>query len=257
MSTARLLTRNLIAGATLTASSGLPLLAASQLKTYDLGAVWRTLAGVVSANVIANLGSIQVCDAVALLASNGIASTTFRVRLSTVDATGVAGDAFDSGVLATFNPSYRHFIYYATPGAAGRYLRIDIVESSASYIEAGCLMAGPLWDPSGAFEHGFITGYQDLDVITRSRGGAEYVNAGASMRRFQARFPALTAAERSAQLGYIETVVKRRQPILFTFDKTQADLGQYSIVGRLQEMPTFTNVAPAFYQWPVSIMELV
>jgi hypothetical protein len=258
MGTARLLTQNRIATSVLTASSFQPLLAPSNLQSFDLQAkVWRTLDDVGAASFVADMGSIDLCECVALLASNGGSSTTFRIRLSTSDATGAAGDAYDSGVLAgAFDPSYRHFIHYLPQGSSGRYLRGDIAETESSFIQAGALMAGAYWDPSCAFQFGFNSGTTDMDEITRTRGGVEYVNAGAAYRFWKGSFAALTQLERDTELDYIERIVRRRLPIVFTKDKASANLGRDSIVGRLQDPPEFPNNSGPFYTWAVNIAEL-
>ena len=85
---------------------------------------WRTQDGVTSAFVLIDFGSLQNIAAVAAIATNLSAAATWRVRLSTVDATGVAGNAHDSGTIsAGVNTLYRMAVRIFSSTASGRYFQ--------------------------------------------------------------------------------------------------------------------------------------
>ena len=111
---------------TSTAASGLP---ATNLQTADVKQLWRSTAS--PAHIIADLGASTLLHAVALVQSNMASANTVRVRVSTVDATGVAGDAYDSGSISSdVNSSFKLFVHLINAGATGRYVRVDMTQAS-------------------------------------------------------------------------------------------------------------------------------
>lgn len=260
MANAKILHRDLVAGSVLQASSFQPLLAPSNLEAaanVDLGIPWRTLEGVSSAWILADLGAATAVAGTALLAFMGSSAATFRIRLSTADATGAAGDAYDSGILSSvFDPEYRHLIHFWDE-ASGRYLRLDITDPGAPHLEAAGLLAGPVWQPQTNYERNFSLSWEDQDQVVRTRGGVEWVSETAAWRRWRGRFPAVTQAEARAELYQIGTRVKRRLPILLCWDPAGGNLGRDSIVGRLQLPPAAPDAFHQHTRWDVDIAELV
>jgi hypothetical protein len=259
MSNAGFLYADKVKLATVTASSFQPLLAPSLLKIPDLGSIWRTEEGVDDANIVADFGEQITVGATTVLALTVTASATFRVRLSTFDATGDDGDAYDSGTLSNvYDPVWRHFVHIFDAPAVGQYLRVDIAQSGATSIGAGCWLAGEFWQPGKNFAlSGFVQTWDDADVVTVTRGGVEYVSEGFSRRRLAVNFESLTQTELDNQLYDIATLVKRRNPVLFVIDPESDNLPRDSIVGRLQTPPVFTYRGIGLYSWPVDIAELV
>lgn len=261
---AALLIENLIDEATLSASSGLPLLPVSQLKNQDVGRVWRTEPATETAYILAVLVEPREIGAIVLAGYTGTSGVTVRVRVSTADPTGVAGDAFDSGVVAgVFDPMWRNIIYILPAPATGSYLRIDVAQAGADFLEAGYLMAGPLWIPSVSYQVGFEPSVEDFDQIVTTTAGVDYILEGGSRRRFTAQFVGLTEDELNTQLFRISNVVRRRQPILFISDLDTTNVGRDSILGRLMSQPRFPNAFPGglfsrgYFSWTMELAELV
>ena len=68
---------------------------------------------------------------VALMQCNLAPASTFRVRVSTSDPTGVGSLAHDSGTLASgIDPIYPKLVYVIDSAATGRYVRIDLTQAS-------------------------------------------------------------------------------------------------------------------------------
>src|SRR5262245_54879167 len=69
-----------------------------RLREEHVGRKWRDNAA--STYILADLATSQSIDTVALLGVSDLgSSSSFQLRLSSVDATGVAGDIFNSGTL--------------------------------------------------------------------------------------------------------------------------------------------------------------
>lgn len=248
-----------VRGGTITASSSALNLPAEFLqRPNQLRLVWRTLTGVDAASLLVDLGASYEIGLVSVLAYGGGSGVTVRVRLSTVDVTGDAGDAADTGTLIDiFDPTYRHIhVKLATP-ATGRYLKVDLSESGAERLQAGGLLAGPLWNIGYSYRLGWRVTVEDADQIQETRSGTRYVMEGVSRRRWSGEFPAISDAERVAQLEPLAIYVKRRLPVVFLTDRDSDNLGRDSMVGFLQGFPSFPHEYPAHGSWPVEFVELV
>ena len=82
---------NLIDAATLSASTATGGWPVANLAEADISKIWRAAPTSTSAWVLADLGSAITVGAVALVNTNLGLATPVRIRISTADATGVAG----------------------------------------------------------------------------------------------------------------------------------------------------------------------
>lgn len=134
-----------------------------------------------AAAVLVDFGGDRQIDCVAVLSTTlGIAGSSIvaRARLSTVDATGAAGDAWDTGSIdAATGPDYAGNVVMirAAGTATGRYLLVELVDGSASSIDIGLVAAGALWRMSRAQAYGFTEGRIIDDTRERNpMTGAEF-----------------------------------------------------------------------------------
>ena len=96
-----------------------------------------------------------------------------RVRGSSADATGAAGDIFDSGTISGipyFDPNYGMFVYARDTPLAPRYLRIDASEAGVDAIAAGRL---GVWA-----RNAFTWNMQTPWVRTAVRGSVDQIGVG-------------------------------------------------------------------------------
>jgi hypothetical protein len=141
--------------------------------------------------LVFDLLTARSIDAAALVSTTLTAAATVRVRLSTADATGAAGDAWDGGVVAAgTGPEVNgNVVLVRSAGpASGRYLRWDIEDLSPSQIDVGLAPAGALWRLARSHDYGIVEGRVIMD--TRDRNpltGAEFPAAAVSNPRY-ARF---------------------------------------------------------------------
>jgi hypothetical protein len=110
-----------------------------------------------------------------------------------------AAVAHDSGAIATAtDPASQGNVVLLRPSAAtGRHLRVDVAAPSASFVDIGRLVAGPLWRVSRAVAYGVQEGRETLDRRDRNPlTGAEFpVPALANPRVARFTLPLLTAVE--------------------------------------------------------------
>ena len=218
--------------AVITASSSLPRTPVqSRLQNPHVARKWRGRLGT-SEYIVIDLGSVVALDTVCLFGVSGV-SPTFRVRLSTSDTSGAAGDVFDSGTLTGtpyFDSSYGAFIYLRSSASSGRYLRIDISESGVEYIEAGRVFVGDRVQVEVNFSS-WSRAFVDQSRRTYGRGGQMFADIEDSYRTLEVSFDALTEDERYAFVEYIDRVHGEHADFLFVMDPTSDNLSRDSIWG--------------------------
>jgi|SRR5215813_1301902 len=217
MAAAALVVTNLVdsTATVLSASAAVAGSPASNLREEHIARKWRD--NNASTFVLADLGSAQLVDTVALLGlSSNIPITgtpfTFRYRLSSVDATGAAGDVLDTGTISGtqyFDPNYSVFGYLDTIARSARYVRIDIAQLSvspdisASYIEAGRWVIGDRQAFGTNFQAPWSRGPKRNSADTFGVGGQTFVDRRPGYWTINAQFNFITEAERTA---LIETI---------------------------------------------------
>lgn len=177
----------------------------SNLREEHVGRKWRDNAA--TTFVLADLGSLQTIDTVALLGVSSLGSSfSFQLRLSSVDATGAAGDIFNSGALTTsqyFSANYQTFGFLMTTPGNARYVRIDISQPTAPYIEAGRWLIGLRQEFSTNFQTPWTRSARRNSVDAIGVGGQTFVDRRPGYWLIDAQFGFLTESERDA---LIETI---------------------------------------------------
>ena len=233
---------NLIDAATLTASTATGGLPVANLAEADIRKVWRAAASSSSAWVLADLGSSLTIGAVALVNTNLALTTSVRVRVSTVDATGVAGNAYDTAgspaLLAECDPAYRLFVHVIEGGAVGRYLRID---ATITAFEAGRLVAGPTYQPSRnlSLNHPIEELWTDHSRITPSLSGVRWIDREEIQRGLRATFNGLDENEVRGQIVELNRLLGVNRDFLFIRDPESDNLGRDSLWGYVEEPLTY------------------
>lgn len=140
--TAAIVIDNKALTAVISASGSTVLNPPSRMQNPHPGVKWRVNAD--SAWILIDREALADGDTLALV---GLAfgveglTPTFRVRYSTVDVTGDAGDVYDSGVISGtpyYDERFGKFVHLAPVGTSqARFRKIDVVVPGAEYIEAG------------------------------------------------------------------------------------------------------------------------
>lgn len=228
----RIARENLIDAATVTVSSAVSSLSASNLQTEDIREVWRATSS--TAWILADLGSIKTVGVIALIGSNLGISDTVRFRVSTSDASGLAGDAYDSAdSVANADPSYGMLVHpiEPAPGVSGRYVRIDLTQ--AETVEAGRFVAGPTFAPSRDRAFGAATIWRDPSRRIESLGQATLLDRKMRQRGLRFTLRGLTVSE-ADDLEEINRENGTSQDILVVTDINSSNLGKASIWGLLE-----------------------
>jgi hypothetical protein len=240
----------------LTASAAYSTLPVTYLQTPQLDQRWRTNDGAASAWVVADLGSSLPVDLVGLLATNLGAAATARVRVSTADATGAAGNAYDSTTFSPdLSPSYPHLVRALTAPVTGRYVRIDVADAGLTLFEAGRLVIGSMFRPAINFRTGYGLTVKDGSRVDESEGGQEWVERRVARRGVTLRFPAISAAEQRQHATPMQLQRGIAQDIGILLDTASAVPGEDFIWGLPQALAPVRNVFFQRFDMEISVVE--
>ncbi len=249
-----------VTGVAISASGSVLLAQPTQLKNPHVGKKWRDNA--TSTFVLVDLLTSRSIDTVMLAGLSG-SIPSFRVRLSTADSTGVAGNAHDSGTITGvpyFDPTYGMFVYLLPTPASARYVRIDISESGVSYIEAGRLFLGL----RNVFDRNYQTPWTRTPVRTSvdvfGVGGQTYVDLRLGYWKVHASFDFVSETDR---LGFIEAigaaiVNNGHRDMLWIMDAASSNLSRDCLWGYLdQDLEVTQNIyiIPPLYNLAVEIRQ--
>jgi hypothetical protein len=162
-----------------------------------------------SCGIVLDMLAARTLDCVALISTTLdpaiYAALTLRLRLSTADATGAAGDAWDTGTAPadTSAATNGNVVFLRTAGAvSARYLRLDVTSGPnavgpADVVDIGLIIAGSTWRLARGHAYGIEEGRLILDRRDRNDyTAAEFaVPALGNPRTARFTLPVLSTAE--------------------------------------------------------------
>lgn len=160
---------------------------------------------------------------------------TVRLRLSTIDATGVAGDVLDTGLLSTgnahFDITYASFIWRLVAPASYRYVRFDIVDPAKTYVEAGYILDG--LSEVFAYNFSWSAGFQhhDRSGVVKVAGGGTLTWQDNTYRSISLPFGWVTSAQRYGVIERLDRVKGKTSNILLMTDTASTNMPRDSIYG--------------------------
>lgn len=210
----------------MSAGSSVLSLPPSNVKTRDVRQVWRSDAGFTY--LLADITQTLTLEYVAVI--NCLADTAWRVRYSTVDPTGEAGDAFDSGLVSSnWTDAERLVAMFVEPGVLGRYLRIDGLS------EAGRLTSGQTFKPSRDMSFGVEFLWRDRSRRSESLDFNEFIDVKRKQKGYRFVLHGLTEDEAEGEVYTLNRINGSSRDIFVCRNKDATDLGHYSIWGTLAE----------------------
>jgi len=214
---------------TLTASAQLTLAPVSMLQNRHVGEKWRFNA--TSGYVVCDLGSTKSVDTIALMGMSGD-DPALRVKVSTADSSGAAGDAYDSGALASaWDSDYLPFVRLISAPVSGRYVRIDISEVGVDYIEAGRLFIGVRQQFGINFRPGWERAIVDPSIRTGGLGGQTFDDLRDKYRTLALTIEWATLTERNNIIEAIDLALGQTGDMLVVTDPNSSTLSRDCIWG--------------------------
>lgn len=174
------------------------------------------------------------------------AAASSRIRVSSVDVTGLAGDLYDSGnVAGAIREQYGALVSLRPAALSARAVRIDLSESGVDAVMAGRIVIGLRSAFTVNFGYGWAFGYDDLSRRRKSVGGLSFVDRDDRYRVLNLTYESLDQADRYAHVHEIDRLNGISRDVLFVTDSASAQLDRDSIWGLIQDMspPTQPNIA--------------
>lgn len=229
---------NLADSGTVSASSQQVTLPATNVQTPHVEERWRS--SVSSAYLIVDLGSVQSIDTVLLRGITVGSSGTAQVRISATDPQVESALLHDSGALSSgsssFDVAYDALVRLLSTPVSGRYVRIDLLDSAASYVEAGRLFVGLRTTFDRNFTFGWSIGWADRSVKSKTRGGQTLTWNDNSYRILDVNFDSVSSSQRYGIVESIDRLNGQRTDILFITDPDSTNLPRDSIWGLITDL---------------------
>lgn len=204
--------------------------------------------GAGGASILVDLGATRSVDCVFLGSTTASSSASVRVRLSTVDTTGAAGDAWDTGggLASTGAEANGNVVIIRSAGtASGRYVLIELAHG-LSVMDIGIVAIGALLRLPINPLPGQVIGRRILDMRPRNMlTAAEFPMAALGNPRFEAfGVDLLTEADVTGQLRTMLYQAGAWSDGLYIPDisLSQSELNNRSIWGALAEPGTDCGV---------------
>ena len=222
--------------ATLYAGSQVASLPAANLQSPALTEKWRTN-GNLSLEV--DLGAARPVNLVALLGTNALSTTQYRVRAADTQAALIASPGYDAGTLSHWPQANlgdwaeTHLIHWLATARSYRWWRIDLTDAALPYYQAGRLYIASAWQPAVNVSWGAEQAWVNPSTATRSLGGQVWIDARPAYRRQRLVLEWLTEAEAYAGLAPLQRLRAGRKDVLVLPDPEGPHLQERSVYGRL------------------------
>lgn len=194
MSNARIGWEKNIDTAALKADTQVGSLPVGNMKQGDVARIWRAKDN--DTYIVADFGQDINIAGTMLAGTNLTSNATRRVRVSTESSgNSASGDAHDSGTANANMSSTGLFGYLLPETVSGRYLRVDLADSSISRIEAGRWWAGDFLTPDTGVSFGFSKSWVENTQRSETPGGQTHVDRGRQRRTQNPEFSFLNDSE--------------------------------------------------------------
>lgn len=235
MANAAIAGTNKAAAASIAASSQAPLMPAENLLSPDVSVRWR---GKTSSDFFIT-SAVSQFDTIVVRGLTASAAATIRVRVSSIDLTGAAGDLFDSGVLShgsqNFDARYGAVVCLLPASVTG-LIRVDINDPGQAMVEAGYLFATQRTEFTYNFAHGWSIQWEDRSAVQESRGGQDLIWRDNQRRRLTIDCKWITTTERYGVVEEIDRVNGRRDNVLIVIDTESDNLARDAILGLAENL---------------------
>lgn len=243
MANAAVLYANMADTATIGASSQELTMPASTILTPHVSERWRSLTN--SSFFVLDLGALKTLDTVMVRGLTMSASGLARLRLSTVDSSGAAGDVLDTGALANqatpyFDLDYGAFVYPLPAAVSARYVRFGQSDPASTYVEAGAICVGLRTGFTYNFVPGASLGYVDRSRSTVTSGGQTLIWIDNKYRKLVLNFDWVTSAQRYGLIEAMDRVNGQHSNVLCITDTASTNLARDSIWGLVDNLTPVT-----------------
>lgn len=220
----------------------------SNLLDPDVERRWRSPTN--SATFVWDYGASVSADLIQLLGLTFGTSSTVRLRLSTVDASGAAGNVLDTGAIAdgsaNLDTDYGSFVYRNATPLTFRYARFDIVDPDAAYVEAGRLAIWLLEAFTYNQAYGGSIQWIDRSTVAKSRGGQSLTWNDNRYRVLDFPLRWVTTTQRFGVVERLDRVNGRHVDVVLCLDVASTNLPRDTIMGLVSDLTPVVTADPIF-----------
>jgi hypothetical protein len=241
---------------TITVSSEEPQMPGVRLQDEHVHRRWRSQTE--PAYLIVDLGSAKTIDTIGLFGGTWTSAATMQVRGSLSDPTVTGSLAFDSGVLSQgqYLDSDYHSLVYIRASASVRYLRIDVVDATMNYVEAGRLFVGLREEFTYNFAPGASMTWDDLSRKTKTPGGQTLIFPDSRFRSIELSFEWVTKVQREGLVESIDRINGQSVDVIMILDTASVKLPRDSVFGLItQPTPILYSSLTDIFAKPYRIEE--
>lgn len=261
------LSRKLVEGATLTASSAQTSLPVTNLVGPTPSKVWRSTS-LSSVYITIDFGSATAVDTLAMVAPNWTTSATWRLRGATSEANLTAAPGYDStavtpwpgGTKPTEEWQQHAPILRLGSTQTYRWWRIDLADAGNTdgYLEAGALLLGAAVGVTYESWAGFSIDDEPSDIVSDTLYGRTVVEERDPVRVFNIPFRVLAEADVFGGLGTMLRERRASRPFLVCLDTDQTTYLHVATLYGLRRGPRATgHIVGDLYGTSLKIKELL
>lgn len=224
-----------------------------------------------SAFIVIDLGnSPSAVDLIALIGHNASAAGEARVRAADAEALLTSAPSYDSGALRLRSnivaPAYadvgslarNHFILKLAVQQIRRYWRIDMTDTSISYLDVGRLYLSKVFQPSTNMDYGIKEGFIDPSTIQRTVSGRVIPNERTKYRYTELTLSFGSEAEMFGSAFDIEQARGSTRDVLLVIDNDNKPLLQKrSIYGLMATLNPVVNSYIGLFEKTYRIEEII
>lgn len=246
-------------GPVITASSARPDSPALRVATAQPSDAWRTVEGVNSAALFADLVVARTVNSVFIGNANLTPTATWRIRLSTTDPTGVANTVIDTGTVTMGINTTERCMFKIVGPASGRYLRVDITDTAVTSLEVGILSPyAALWRPPYNFQTGLKRPFADFSVRRSGPDGQQRARRGSIQPGIIFTLPAISLTELRTLAVPMVRYGGLAQEVCVCLDPDDAvDVGFQTFRGFMEETPAFDQFMTKYGRAPYQVMRRI
>ena len=243
---------NLIDDATLTPSSQVASLPASNLQNPSPTIIWRTT-DKDSENLLVDLGDPQNSSLIVLLNHNLKPDANITLQAN-------SSDSWSSPPFAQTLNWHEYLIIKYFDQALYRYWRLLISDSTNQdgYIQIGRLWIGTFYQPTHDISRNFTVEHVDPSIVSYSASGTKYVTQRTPFRRLNISFQ---NTNQKAQFDEILEATKSFKDFIISIDPEnsvwQTGIHDYSIYCHLENTPDWKHILNDRWALNLSLRETV
>lgn len=265
----RIIYKNLVDTATVTASTTAGVTSAANLKLDAKSLVWRSTANIATLTV--TLATSSIIGGIILPFTNLTSTASITVTLSNGYTTGAVLCSPYSGT-ELWNPSSIPTGTSTYSYGGGTYARVWFPKQSAittvtisisntqlSYIEVSRLIIGDYWSPTYNTSYGLSTQVQDLSTNQRNEAGDLITNRGTINSSMNFDFSYLNSVDRVQLISLLKNNGMYRPIFVSLFPDNSDDWTKeqgHQIYGKLSQLSAITHPVMGLYSSSISIDEV-